>query len=371
MQIEYPETSLPVLRETDVVAVGGSMAGIAAALCLSKGSQSVVLVEPRTYPGRDITATLRPWLTLPERATLGSLPQPVRIILDAHSLELQQRRGEIPLRPDTIKLGPEDALLEAKVDLLYASLPVGMHETDDSRASLIIGNKSGRQVIRCRTIIDATETALVARLTDGAFEQLDGETPRFSRTLEFDRAGPLKESTLAVPDRLQIAGNVVRLHPGHRGPAHILVECDLDLPYSAGLKGSADVESEARRRTMRLAAWLIHQHPELAEARYAGSSHELHGRWTSSLAGPPPEWSEHAAGTVVHATGDDGCAFNAPLPDFAGPASNLWCLSEAGRLDAEQTAWFLDPVRAGRLGESFAYSLLAASPALASREVTA
>ena len=54
--------SLPVLRTGDVVVVGGSFAGIAAALSLARAKRKVILVEPRTYVGREMTASLRPWL---------------------------------------------------------------------------------------------------------------------------------------------------------------------------------------------------------------------------------------------------------------------------------------------------------------------
>src|SRR5512138_137689 len=54
--------TLPVLRSVDVVVAGGSFAGVAAALAFAKARRKVMLVEPRTYLGREATATLRPWL---------------------------------------------------------------------------------------------------------------------------------------------------------------------------------------------------------------------------------------------------------------------------------------------------------------------
>lgn len=253
----------------------------------------------------------------------------------------------------------EDALLEANVGLLYACLPVALHQADDTRKDLIIGNKSGRQVIRCQRIIDATETALVARLCGGAFVQPEQGSTRFARTLEFDRVTPLPYSTLTVPAELQmlVAEKTPRLHTGYRGPQHVLIECDLDLAYVPGLEGSAHVEFEARRRTMHLASWLIHQYPQLAAGRFAGSSHELHGHWTPALA-DPPTWSAHLAAVVVRSVDSDGATTDLPVHCFAGPAQDLWCLNEGARLDAEHAAWFLDPIRASRLGENLAASLL-------------
>lgn len=48
----------------------------------------------------------------------------------------------------------------------------------------MIGNKAGRQIVRCRTIIDATETALVARLAGEVFEPHVAVTVRMSRSLD-------------------------------------------------------------------------------------------------------------------------------------------------------------------------------------------
>ncbi|MDQ3657275.1 MAG: FAD-dependent oxidoreductase, partial [Chloroflexota bacterium] len=357
MSIAYHETALPILRKADVAVVGGSLAGIAAAVRLAEGELSVVLIEPRTYLGREITATLRPWLTMGERTAPASLPEPIRAILADYDYVTFESADEIPLRPDTVKLSLEDVLFRADVGLLYASLPVGLCQADDGRTGLIIGNKSGRQVVHCRTIIDATETALIARLAGGTFEPPAAGSTRFARTLEFDRVEPLEQTALPVPEWLQIAGNRAILHRGYRGPSHILIEIELDLPYTPDLGGAGYVEWEARRRSMSLAGWLVSEHPEFASGRFAGSSHELHGRWTPSLTGPAPGWSA-ATGGMVDATNGDGHRHLLPLERFAGPAPNLWCLNESSRLDTGQTAMFLDPVRASWLGESFATTLL-------------
>jgi hypothetical protein len=118
--IRYTDKALPVLRSCDVPAFGGSLAGIAAALSLSKAELSVIVVEPRTYLGREITATLRPWVSFS----------------DFHAPELFKRLiettpadpgGEIPLRLDTVKRVLEDELLENKVEILYASRAPQLH----------------------------------------------------------------------------------------------------------------------------------------------------------------------------------------------------------------------------------------------------
>ena len=350
MQIAYCETTLPVLRQADIAVVGGSLAGIAATLRLARGGHAVILIEPRTYLGRDITATLRPWIVVGDESNPDRLPEPIRTILNAHDLPDIRPGREIPLHPDTVKRSLEDALMAANVGLLYASLPTGLCD-----GGLVIGNKSGRQVICCRAIIDATETAVVARLAGGTFGPPPKGPVRMTRTLEFDRIEPIAGTSVPVPERMGIADNLVRLHTGYRGSGHLLIECPMDLPFPTDLEGADYVEAEARRRTMHLAAFLMDQYPGLAAGRLAGSSHELHGRWTASLAGPP-DWAAYASDAKV-SFADGESTFSTPLSRFAGPVPGLWCLSEAARLGADEAACFLNPNKASRLGQRFATAL--------------
>lgn len=356
MPVIYDPTTLPVLYDVGVAIVGGSLAGIGAALGLRRAGRSVVVIESRTYLGREMTATLRPWLTVPAGRDAASLPGPIRAILAGEGSCAAWQEGEIPLRPDAIKRSLEDALLGAGVDLVYASLPVALVPAAGGRMHLVIGNKSGRQIVRCDSVVDTTETGLVARLTGGEFEPGEKIT-RFTRTLEFDRAEPIMARTLPVLDHLGIAGDAVRLHAGYRGSQHLLVECDLDLPYEPGLDGATAVEFAGRERMIRLAAWLMETRAELGQSRFAGGSHELRGRWTPSLAGAPPAWSSWAEDVALDSP-DGGGGRSLPLRAIAGPAAGLWCLNTAARLDADQTRWLLDPIGASRLGEALADALI-------------
>lgn len=72
-QVWSSRRTLPVLRSADVLVVGGGFAGIAAALEYGRSGYLVVVVEPRTYLGREATATLRPWMLLPKDGGAGHL----------------------------------------------------------------------------------------------------------------------------------------------------------------------------------------------------------------------------------------------------------------------------------------------------------
>lgn len=131
MRIRFRRPELPVLRTCDVAIIGGSLAGVAAALELAGAGRTVVVVESRTYLGREVTATLRPWLMVGRSPADGLM---TALIENARANVRAAESPENPLHMDRVKRFLEDALLEAGVDLLYASLPVGLVEAEDGFA---------------------------------------------------------------------------------------------------------------------------------------------------------------------------------------------------------------------------------------------
>ena len=64
-----PARELPVIAEVDVLVVGGTTGGVAAAVSAAEQDASVFLVAPYPYLGEDMTATLRLWLEPGETPT--------------------------------------------------------------------------------------------------------------------------------------------------------------------------------------------------------------------------------------------------------------------------------------------------------------
>ena len=60
--VTEPPRSLPVVHEVDVVVVGGSSGGVAAAVEAARNGVRVFLAAPRTFLGEDICSTYQPWL---------------------------------------------------------------------------------------------------------------------------------------------------------------------------------------------------------------------------------------------------------------------------------------------------------------------
>lgn len=348
--IRLQRPTLPVLRRGEVAVVGGGLAGVSAALALAQAGRKVVLVEPRTYLGRELTATLRPWL-----AGSGPLPPVLQACLSAPAAASEA--GEIPLHMDRVKLALEDLLLAAGVELLYASFPIGVVTVGDAVTGLIIGNKSGRQVVACQLIVDTTETAVVARVAGAVFEAVTPGSAEFRRTIEFDGVAPLAETTIPVPNHLDLVGNQVTLHRGYRGADHVLVECVLSLPLEGFEPEDAmRRESAARRRLMQLAAYLTGAVPAFQQAYLAATSYELSGPASARLQGPPPAWAQALPSLRMPGS---GAKQEWPLAALAGPVKELWCLNEAARREPAELALVGDPLFACRVGEAFAQCAVA------------
>lgn len=295
--IPFARNDVALLGAFDVVVVGGSCGGVAAAETLARAGWRVALVEPRTYLGRELTATLRPWLH--RDATLARPADLLRDFLALEGIPVSHLdtvpavgESEFPISLNNFKRFLEDRLLNVGVQLFYASVPVGLTTTPDGATSgLVIGNKSGRQLLHCHTLIDATATSLLtplARQKSGGYQngQSAAGTAAPSgliavRTLEFDQVGDLSTSVLSAPKELGLVHDQLILHRGYRGKGHLLVECRLrpDEEEREGAvmtaSGRSAQELSARRRTTRIAAYLMQNVPQFEGATFAAASHEL------------------------------------------------------------------------------------------------
>ncbi len=328
INLSFQQPTLPVLVACDAVVIGASFGGVAAALELAHAGYSVTLVEPRTYPGREITATLRPWLKTEDGAPL---PKLLTLSLDAAGKRTGQ--GEFAFNLDALKIHLEDVLIEAGVKLLYASMVVGVQQQNSVLQGVIIGNKSGRQVIACRLLLDTSETALVAHLLGESFQSFP-PSAIYQRVLEFDHVGSLN---LDAP--MTIEGVSVKFHAGFRDKGHVMVECalDLDAAYETAFD-LAQREIVARQQTMAVAAALARDLPAFESAYLSGASYELWGLQTARIACElPPQWASQFT---------DHLKLDQPLPpaDFAGDLAGVWLLNAAVPAANVAPERFDDPV---------------------------
>jgi len=160
-------TVLPMAYDVDVLVAGGSLSGVEAACAAANEGASVLLIEDRPYLGYDLCATQRLWLEQ------GETPQTAltRAIYG-------ENRAATPMQ---VKNALDKALLAAGVQFLTGCYPVDVLFAADraTPAGVIMVNRSGRQAIRAKVIIDATEQAALTHCTRAAFRPLSGGREEF------------------------------------------------------------------------------------------------------------------------------------------------------------------------------------------------
>ncbi|MFP4367741.1 MAG: FAD-dependent oxidoreductase, partial [Bacteroidales bacterium] len=161
---EQPAASIPVIAEVDVLVAGGSTGGVASAVSASKSGADVFLVGSLPYMGEDICGTYKYMFERNEdfESELGRKLFP---------------SGET-VYPMHVKTILEKELIDNNVDFLYSSFVSDVLFGDDGQpAGLVISNRTGRQAILCKSIIDCTPGAYVAKLAGGVFSEIhsDGE----------------------------------------------------------------------------------------------------------------------------------------------------------------------------------------------------
>ncbi len=164
--------ALPLVRETDVLVIGGGAAGVAAAIEASKTGIEVFLVAIEPYLGEDICSNYRYWIDADDKLT--------------SPLARAIWKDKNPPAPLHVKHALDNALINNNINYLFNSYPTDiLVDKSNKPAGVIIANRSGRQAIKAKTIIDATPRAVVARMTNAAFSPY----PKEKQTFEFTVVG--------------------------------------------------------------------------------------------------------------------------------------------------------------------------------------
>ncbi|HEY8590037.1 MAG TPA: FAD-dependent oxidoreductase [Naasia sp.] len=299
MTLVLPGTALPVLRDVELAVIGGSVAGVAAALAGARAGLSVCVLESTTYLGHELTALMRPWISA-EDASAGD-PLGILDAVLGTPREGVPAAGDVPVRPDAVKRALEELLAAAGVDLLYGVRLIDVYEGEDGRSRAVLADKSGRQLVRADRILASRESV-------GGLGGARPEERRSWFSLEVTGAGidPVAVPVLPVPGALGLVGDEVRVRPGHRGDGHLLLECAADLA------GPGSATDRARRLAVRVFGHLVAARPEFSDAWLAGTSYRAHAarptppeeRAVPLLDDPGPALGLHGSGTSRTSYGD-------------------------------------------------------------------
>lgn len=184
-----PERRTPVVANVDLLICGGGIAGFAAAISAARnGIEKVLLLEKYGFLGGLITAALV--ITTPpldnginfeiaEKLKRNSVYVPCRHSgpdtewLEMHSID-----------PEIVKYEFVRMLREKDVEILLHTYIVGAIKEGNIVRGVIMENKTGRQAVFARMIIDATGDADVAASANAPFREI-----KKPMTLMYNMAG--------------------------------------------------------------------------------------------------------------------------------------------------------------------------------------
>ncbi|TVS16082.1 MAG: FAD-dependent oxidoreductase [Planctomycetaceae bacterium] len=89
-----------------------------------------------------------------------------------------------PPRPLHVKKTLENALLDADIPFLFSCYPTDvLRDASGALAGIVMANRTGRQAVLARTIVDATDRGAVARLAGAPFRPYPAGTHSFRRVV--------------------------------------------------------------------------------------------------------------------------------------------------------------------------------------------
>ncbi len=188
------EKELDVVSSYDVVVCGGGIAGISAALASARQGAKTLLIEREFILGGLATAGLiaiylplcdgmgrqvsfgiaEELLKLSIEKGYEEMPLPEFWQRQATIEERKQKRYEVQYNPQIFALLAEQLLLKEKVDLLYGTVVCNTILNNGKITHLVTENKSGRQAIAVKSVVDATGDADIVHLSgekEGIFSQ--------------------------------------------------------------------------------------------------------------------------------------------------------------------------------------------------------
>ncbi len=165
---------VPVYDEVDVLVCGGGPAGFCAAIAAARAGAKVLLIEQTNCLGGIATAGGHNHLCLytswgTNERVVGGVPFEMveRLVKMGYGV---YRRGNCDFELEGLKLALEQMAAEAGVKLLYHTLFADAIVEGGACKGAYIQNKSGRQAVLAKRVVDATGDADVAASAGAPFE---------------------------------------------------------------------------------------------------------------------------------------------------------------------------------------------------------
>ena len=175
MKIEIKAKTVEVLRETDVLVVGGGPAGIGAAVSAAKAGMKVLLLEKRGFLGGNITAS---FVENCNYFFANSSLKPCGVWDEMETGYRAAYKNSHDIRPGSRRFSSEylkiflDGFIRKKgVDVLLHSFVNDVVVCDNAIKAVIIQTKQGPVAVSAKVVIDSTGDGDVAFAAGVPFDQ--------------------------------------------------------------------------------------------------------------------------------------------------------------------------------------------------------
>ncbi|MFC1718410.1 FAD-dependent oxidoreductase [Candidatus Poribacteria bacterium] len=182
-KITEPAREIPVIFEKDVIVSGGGPGGLVAAIAASRMGADTILIEQQGFLGGTATAGLMNSFNGYRNQNPPNDLQTVKGIAEEIVHELIRHGGaaeingpmpyKVAFDPEILKYVALKMCKEAGVQLLLYTYAVDVIVEDDTIKGVIVENKSGRQAILSRIVIDATGDGDTAAAAGAPFEKVN------------------------------------------------------------------------------------------------------------------------------------------------------------------------------------------------------
>lgn len=266
--VPEPARSTPVFRAADVCVVGGGAAGVAAAISAARAGARVVLLEREGFLGGTLTSVSLGSICGLYAVTESQVTQIVSGFCDEVIERLRWLDGlgtptrwletaSLPYDLFAMKVALDQLIQEAKVEVLFHAMVVGVATRDREVDAVLIETKEGRLAIRAKAFIDCSGDADLVSFAGAPCEISEGDL-QFPTTMvrfggvDTDALATLSRPALrerleqAVADGYELprtAGGVFAERPGlaHLNITKVAVDGKSPNPFDLSVMSRAEM----------------------------------------------------------------------------------------------------------------------------------
>jgi len=162
---------LRIASQHDVIVIGGGTAGVAAAVAAGRNGAGTLLIERYGFLGGSMTAGLvNPFMEFHadgEQIVRGIFQEIVDRLKDLHGYDERTQAFDV----EAMKLAADQIVKEVGVKLLLHTCVIDALVEGNAIRGVVVHNKSGRQAILGKVIVDATGDGDVSVMAGAQYEK--------------------------------------------------------------------------------------------------------------------------------------------------------------------------------------------------------